>query len=231
MTTDLLQSGLTWSGATFLAYVVAKRLALSFSLGRNAPLILTLLLLSAITQILHVPFTQYMDGAHWLMLPLGPCTVAFALSIHRHRGLIRHQWAALTVGIIVGSGTAMGSSWGLAKIFNLDPLIVLSLIPRSISTPFALTFSADIGGHPELTATFVCLTGILATYLGTIIIQMHPSLSPLTRGAILGMGAHAIGVHKAHDYDPEDGAFAGLVMVCAGIANVIAAPVVTWILA
>jgi len=47
----------------------------------------------------------------------------------------------------------------------------------------------------------------------------------LARGALFGMGAHGVGVATAAQFGEEEGSIAGLVMVLAGIANVLAAAI------
>jgi len=132
--------------------------------------------------------------------------------------------------IIVGSFASMLSAWGLATLMQLDPTLRLSLMPRSISTPFAMEVSGDIGGIPDLTAIFVVLTGVMGAALGEVIVKYLPLRSSLARGALFGMGAHGAGVARAHQMGRQEGSIAGLVMVMVGIVNVLLAPILGWLL-
>src|SRR5690606_5346239 len=105
-----------------------------------------------------------------------------------------------------------------------------SLLPRSISTPFAMEVSGEIGGIPQLTAIFVVLTGVLGAALGDIVLAWLPLRSALARGALLGVGAHGAGTAKAHMIGREEGSIAGLVMVLVGLMNILVAPVLAQIL-
>ena len=102
----------------------------------------------------------------------------------------------------------------------------LSLLPRSISTPFAMTISGEIGGTPDLTAVFVVVTGIVGAILGEVFVNCLPLHSPLARGVLLGVGAHGAGTAKAHEIGRQEGSVAGLVMVLVGLFNVLLAPLV-----
>jgi len=86
--------------------------------------------------------------------------------------------------------------------------------------------SGDIGGVPDLTAVFVILTGICGAALGEVVLKVMPLRSSLARGALFGMGAHGAGVARAHQIGGEEGSIAGLVMVLAGLFNVMIAPLV-----
>src|SRR6185369_2436272 len=112
-----------------------------------------------------------------------PATVAFAVPIYEQRRLIARHWLLLLSGVLVGSATAMISCWLLAGLFGLDSQLRLSLLPRSLSTPFAVAVSGRIGGQPGLTAVFVLVTGILGATIGEILLKWIPVRSVLARGA------------------------------------------------
>jgi putative effector of murein hydrolase len=99
-------------------------------------------------------------------------------------------------------------------------------LPRSISTPFAMTISGEIGGAPDLTAVFVVVTGIAGAILGEVLLSWLPNSSWLARGTLLGVGAHGAGTAKAHELGRLEGSVAGLVMVLVGFFNVLLAPFV-----
>jgi len=87
-----------------------------------------------------------------------------------------------------------------------------------------MSVSGDIGGIPDLTAVFVVLTGIFGAVLGELLLAWLPLRSALARGALFGMGAHGAGVAQARRMGQEEGAIASLVMILAGLCNVLAAP-------
>ncbi len=132
--------------------------------------------------------------------------------------------------MLAGTATSIGTSWLLATLLGLDGALRLSLLPRSISTPFAMEVSGDIGGIPDLTAVFVVITGVLGAALGEFILAWLPIRSTLARGALFGVGAHGAGTAKAHEIGREEGSIAGLVMVLVGLLNVVAASAISYLL-
>lgn len=226
----VLESMILWSAVTIALYLTARHFHRRWSRWWTAPIIAAPLLLIAITVSSHTSYSVYINGTHWLIALLGPATVAFAVPIYRQREVIRRHWLVLAAGVLVGSGTAMLSAWGLAGMLGLEGSLRLSLLPRSISTPFAMTVSGEIGGVPDLTAIFVILTGVFGAAFGASILYWMPLRSPMARGALFGMGAHAVGSNRAHQIDRDEGAIAGLVMVLAGIVNVLAAPLLAHLL-
>ena len=215
-----------WSGATVGLYFTVKAAYRRTRRWFLMPIVVTPALLIAAALLLHTSYRDYNGATHWLTAFLGPATVAFAVPIYEHRAVIRAHWQVLAIATLAGSLTAAGSAWLLASALGLDGALRLSLLPRSISTPFAMTVSADIGGIPELTAMFVVLTGLAGTVIGELMLLYVPVRSALARGTLLGMGAHGAGTAKAYEIGAQEGSIAGLTMVLVGLFNVLIAPLI-----
>lgn len=226
----LLMPLILWSSVTIILYIFVKRLHMRWQKWWTAPLILTPLLLIAITLLSHTSYADYIRGTHWLVLLLGPATVSFAVPIYDKRQMIRRHWLILTIGVIIGSVTSMVSAWVLASSLGIHNDLRLSLMPRSITTPFAMMVSSEIGGIPGLTALFVIITGLFGASFGEALLYWLPLKSTLARGAMFGMGAHIIGTNKAFTLNQDEGSIAGVVMVLVGVVNVLAAPLLAFFL-
>ncbi|VFU08551.1 LrgB family protein [Methylocella tundrae] len=217
-----------WSLATVGFYLCARAIYRRWPRWWLSPLVVTPAVLLILALALHTGYGDYIRGTHWIVMMLGPATVAFAIPIYEQRHVIARHWPVLVIGVIIGSGTAMATAWAMASALGLSDLLRLSLLPRSMSTPFAMAVAGDIGGSPDLTTVFVLLTGICGAALGELMLNWLPLRSSLARGALLGMGAHAAGTAKAREIGQEEGSIAGLVMVLAGLVNVLAAPILAY---
>lgn len=220
-----------WPAATVLAYAAARVAYRRRKAWWSSALVLTPALLLGLGLLMHADYREYMLGSHWLLAMTGPVIVAFALPLYEQRALIRRYWPVLLVGVAVGSVIAGGTGWLLGRLLNLPEDLSMSLVARSVATPFAMSVSRDVGGMPDVTAVFVIVTGVLGTMVGQWLRACLPLRSSLARGALFGMGAHGAGTAKAREYAAEEGAVAGLVMVLAGLANVLVTPVaVYWLM-
>lgn len=218
---------LFWSAITVFFYLIARQIYLRHPRWWLAPTLLTWVGCAGIMALMKVTYPEYLRGTQWIASFLGPATVAFALIIHEQRALIRLYWPTMLVGITVGSLLALGSAWALAYMLQLPEDWQASLMPRSVTTPFAMAMSDQIGGIPELTASLVAITGLLGTAMGEVLLKRLPLRTAMARGAMLGMGVQGSGTARAYELGREEGAVAALVMILAGLVNVLGATAVS----
>jgi len=224
MPTEL--AAIFWAVATLALYAASRLAYRRFKRWWLSPLLTTWVLCGALIVGLHTSYHDYLRGTDWLAGLLGPATVAFAIPIYEQRALIARYWTILLAGVLVGSAIAVGVSWWLAGLLQFSPEMRASLLPRSITTPFAMEISQRIGGLPALTASFTAVTGLFGAAIGESLLLWLPLRSSFARGALFGMGAHGAGVAKARELGAEEGAVAGLIMVFAGLVNVLGASLI-----
>lgn len=218
---SLTLTGFFWAFVTLAIYVAALRLGRRVRRWWTSPLLVTWVLCGALIVAFRSSYSEYLTGTRWLVLLLGPATISFAIPIHRNREVIRKHWPILAVGVVSGCVLAVASAWCFANFLDLPPELRASLLPRSITTPLAMTTSAQLGGVPELTATFTAITGLFGAAVGDLLLTLLPLRSAFARGALFGMGAHGAGVARARQIGQEEGAIAGLIMILAGLVTVI----------
>lgn len=218
-----------WGALTVSVYAGTRAIHGRRARWWTSPMLATWVVCGVLIVALHATYQEYLSGTRWLVFLLGPATVAFAIPIHRHRALIRRHWLMLTIGIVTGCALAVTSSWLLAGLFDLSPELRASLLPRSITTPLAMSTSRALGGLPELTASFTAITGLFGAAIGDLLLFCLPVRSVFARGAMFGLGAHGAGVAKAREIGEQEGAIAGLIMVLAGLVTVIGVALATWL--
>lgn len=219
-----------WSALTFATFTVARLLHRRWPHRWLTPILTTPLLIGAVVGLAGARFDDYLTDTHWIVLLLGPVTVAFAVPIYEQRELIRRSWRVLLAGMVAGNVTAVVTGWALATSLGLDDQLTRSLLPRSITTPFAMSVSSSIGGVPALTAAFTVATGLLGALLGELLLVRLRLRSELARGALFGVGAHGIGTVSAREVGQTEGAVAGLCMVLTGLMSVLVAPLIALVL-
>jgi predicted murein hydrolase (TIGR00659 family) len=216
---------LAWILLTVALYAASRAIVRRFPSPWLSPLLVVPGVLVVLLLATRTPYPTYLRGGRWLLALLGPTTVAFAVPLHRHRDLIRRYAVELLAGIATGSAVAVVSSAMLSRALGLPRTETLSMLPRSITTPFAMQVATTLGGSPVLAAVFVIVTALVGVVSGRALVSRLPLRSAVARGALLGMGAHGAGTALALELGAVEGAVSGLVMIGAGLLLLLGAPV------
>lgn len=195
------------------------------------PAIPTSILLIALVQATSSSYPLYFKDTQWLVWLLGPATVAFALPIYQNRRIVRKYWMALVAGSLVSIAVSVVVTLLVAQALSLNDEITRSLLSRSVSTPFALEATANLGGTAQLTGVFVVITGLFGIVLGELILALIPLRSRLAKGAPLGTAAHGFGLSIARSLGHEEGAVASLTMIFSGVLMVVLSPMIARVVA
>lgn len=179
------------------------------------PLLLSPILLIIFISLFHISATNYMQSSKVLTHLLGPATIAFAVPIYKHMSLLKKYFGIILISVTTGTLIAIITSYFFSLIINLQSEFLISLLPRSITTPIAIEVSEEIGGLPTLTTVFVILTGIIGGIIGPFAIKFLSLKSPIAKGLALGMGAHGVGTTKAMEMGEQEATFSTLAMILA----------------
>ncbi len=210
---------------TILSYAGAKVLYRKKQFIFLSPLVICPVLLISLLLSFHVSLETYSLGTQWITNMLQPAIVAFAVPLYKYRLLLKKYVLELAFGVFGGSTIAIVSSVMYGKLFHLTPQLLDSLAPRSITTPIAMNISQTIGGLPAMTASFVIVTGIVGIIAGPFILKWLPIHHEVSKGMLLGMGAHGAGTAQAYEIGSIEGAIASLTMIAAGIITIMVAPI------
>ena len=212
---------------TLLVYFLNKRLYRRWRTLLLMPLVMTPLVLVALT---HVSWQDYIAESHWLLWLLGPATLAFAVPVYENLALIRRHWLSLSAGVLTATCVAVCSSVWLARLLTLPESIQRSLAVRSITTPFALAAAQPMGGQPDLVALFVVITGVFGMAVGDALFLRIAIKQGVAKGAGLGAASHGAGTARAYQLGQQEGVVSSLVMMLSGVVTVLLAPLLSHLL-
>ena len=216
-TTPLL--GLT---VTLLAYQAAYWLYMKARMNPLAnPVAISVAFLVALLWFTETPYETYFEGAQFVHFLLGPATVALAVPLFANLERLRRDLVPLLGALLAGSFTAVAAATGIAWLAGASRETVLSLAPKSVTTPIAMGVAEKLGGLPSLTAVLVVSTGIIGAVLARSVLAGLRIDDDAVSGFALGIAAHGIGTARAFQVSATMGAFAGLAMGLNGIVTAI----------
>ena len=207
-----------WFLTTLALYVAAKQLQMRVGRWWAGPAVIVAPLLIAATLATGTDYPTYLQYNIVLVWLLAPATVAFAVPVWTHRTTIRRHAPLLLACVIFASMVSLATGYVFSLAFDLPETIRQSLLPRSMTSPFAMPFAEAIGGDASLAALFVILVGIIGGMLGSTMLRL-PIDSPVARGLMFGLSAHGVGTAYARQLGREEGALSALAMILMGLAN------------
>ncbi|HJU50292.1 MAG TPA: LrgB family protein [Pseudogulbenkiania sp.] len=169
---------------------------------------------------------EYMKGAQFIQLLLGPATVGLAIPLYHNLSRLKRAALPLTLTLLAGSLTGILSAVGLGMAFGLPHEILLSLMPRAVTTPIAIGIAEHIGGIPALAVTFVIVSGIFGAVIVKPLFSRLRLDDDLVMGVATGISAHGIGTARVFLLSETAGAFAGLAMGLNGVVTAVLVPIV-----
>lgn len=221
----LSASPLLFLTLTLAAYVIGDAIYRRAGLSPWAnPVLIAVVLLVGLLLATGTSYADYFEGAQFVHFLLGPATVALAVPLYRNVRALRRAMLPLAVALLGGTLTAVGSAVGIAWALGATRETLLSLAPKSVTTPIAMGISEAIRGLPSLTAVLVILTGILGAVLATATLNLLRIRDWRARGFAIGLAAHGIGTARALSLNEVAGAFASLAMGLNGLATAILVP-------
>jgi len=222
---------LLWLAVTLAAYQsgtwVFRRFGCNPLLNPVLTAVITLVLMLKISG---TNYKIYFNGAQFIHFLLGPATVALAIPLYREIEIIRKSSLSIVITLIFGSLIAIISAVGIAWILGGEKVVLLTLAPKSATTPIAMGISEQIGGLPSLTAVAVVLTGISGAVLGDFVLNRLKISDESARGMALGLASHGIGTAHAIQKSRVAGAFAALAMALNGLLTAVLLAAFVWLI-
>lgn len=178
-------------------------------------------LLMGVLLFLKIDYENYQASTLPITSSLGPFVVLLAVPLYKNKeGLKRHA-SRVILGIILGGGISTLTVVVLSYIMGIEKDLMLALIPKSITTPMAITFTETLGGIVGVSVFSVIITGLFGAAFFPMVKDLFKINNPLAIGIALGSTSHAIGTAKALEIDEEAGGYSGLAMGLTGLIFVI----------
>ena len=210
---------------TLVAYQIAYWLfrKAKFHPAAN-PVLLAVLILVPLLQLTGTSYQTYFDGAQFVHFLLGPATVALAIPLYGQIRRLHAMVLPLAVALLAGSATAIVSALVIGKLLGASTVTLISLAPKSVTTPIAMGIAEKLGGLPSLAALMVLTTGIIGAVGGSGLYRLLRIKDQAMKGFAMGIAAHGIGTARAFQENEQMGAFSALAMGLNGLLTALLLP-------
>lgn len=187
------------------------------------PLVLAAVMCITVLLVFDIPLEQFSKGGSVINMMLGPVTALLALGIYNQRTVLKRYFLPVILGCTAGSLTSMGSIYALCKLIKLDPTITASILPKSCTTPIALSIAESHGGLAAIAAACVIIAGITGALCAPMFAKWFGITDPVAQGIATGACSHALGTTKAREMGELQGAMSSIAIGICGLVSVILA--------
>ena len=187
------------------------------------PLLIAIILVILFLKLSGVEYETYNVSAKYLTYLLAPATVSLAIPMYERMQLLKENYAAILTGILSGVLASLVCVLAMALVFHLSQAEYVTLLPKSVTTAIGMDIAKELGGHSEIAAAVIIITGVLGNMAAEPICRIFAIRHPV--GIALGTSAHAIGTAKAMEMGETEGAMSSLAIVVAGVCTVVGATV------
>ncbi len=175
--------------------------------------------------VLDIPYAVYMEGGKWLQHLLGPAIVGLAYPLYNQRHLlIKYKYSILS-GLFIAMMSGLISVYVLLVLLNVEKELILTALPKSLTTPIAMQVSETIGGIAPLTAALVMIAGFTGAIFGPYIYKLAKINSAISRGVSMGSTSHGVGISKLNEYGEEDLSIGSVSMSLSAVLGAVICPI------
>lgn len=222
---EFFVSDLMLLAVTIAVYLIFKMMYDRFKTTIFNPMLISILFMVGYLKLFDVNYEVYMNATKVIDLMLGLSVVSLGYLLYKQRLFLGQNVITILVSIFVGSAIGLISVDYIARLLGAGGSIVMSLQPKSVTTPIAVILSKNGGGIPALTAIMVILVGLFGNMISPIVFKIFGIKSALSRGLALGTSAHGMGTAKAVEMGAVEGAMSALAIGIAGAMTAVMIPI------
>ena len=215
---------------TFGVFFAAKWLQKRTGILLLNPILLTIAALIVFLKLTGVSYEAYSQGGRLIEFWLKPAVVALGVPLYLQLETIKKQLLPILLSQLAGCLVGVSSVVLIAQLLGASPEVVLSLAPKSVTTPIAMEVAQSVGGIPSLTAAVVVVVGLLGALFGFKTMKIVHVGSPIAQGLSMGTAAHAVGTSAAMEVGRKYGAYASLGLTLNGIFTALLTPAILQLL-
>ena len=190
------------------------------------PILLAIAAIICFLQLTGVSYETYQEAGSLVEFWLRPAVVALGVPLYLQLKMIKKQLMPIILSQLAGCFVGLVSVTIIAKLLGASPEVIMSLAPKSVTTPIAMEVSEAVGGIPSLTAAVVIVVGLFGATCGFKVLQVGRVGSPIAQGLSMGTASHAVGTSRAMEISGKYGAYASLGLTLNGILTALLAPTI-----
>lgn len=221
---EILQNNLVLLALTFGIFYGARQFQKWTGWIVLNPILVTIAVLIVLLKLTGISYETYSQAGGYIEFWLKPAIVALGVPLYQNLGQIRRQFLPIFFSQLVGCVIGVVSVVVIAQAMDASRETIISLAPKSVTTPIAMEVCQSLGGIPSLTAAIVVSVGLFGAVFGFKVLEVWHVKNPYSQGLSIGTASHAVGTSRAMEKGASYGAYASLGLILNGVLTALLAP-------
>ena len=223
---EILQNNLVLLALTFGIFYGARQFQKWTGWIVLNPILVTIAVLILFLQLTGISYGTYHQAGQYIDFLLKPAIVALGVPLYRNLKRIRQQLLPIFLSQLAGCIAGIVSVVAIAKLMGASSAVIISLAPKSVTTPIAMEICKATGGIPSLTAAIVVCVGLFGAVFGFKVLEVWHIRNPYSQGLSIGTASHAVGTSRAMEKSETHGAYASLGLILNGVLTSVLTPLI-----
>ncbi|MDD5102087.1 MAG: LrgB family protein [Endomicrobiaceae bacterium] len=212
--------------STILIYKLTTKIKHIKYMSIIPPVILCAIIIYALNILLKIDYNTYNNGGKVLTFLLGPAIIAFSLPLIKNLKVLQKNYSVILIGVCISTIFAILSVVCVALVLKANTNIMLSIVPKAVTTPVAIEISKVLGGKPEITILLTIFSGMFGAIFGHWILKGINVTNNLAIGVAIGSVSHVLGTAKCYDENSLQAAVSTITLVLSCVTTAIIAPLI-----
>ncbi|KXB67686.1 TIGR00659 family protein [Parvimonas sp. KA00067] len=211
---------------TVITFIIGYEIQTKLGLKFLSPMVTSSVLIIAVLLIFKIPYVNYKEGADILTFFVAPATVVLAIPLYKNLDIIKKYFIPIFLGCLIGISVGAITAIILCNIFGINREILLSMLPKSVTSAIGYEISKKIGAIIEISMVFIVICGIIGYSVGELIFKIFKIDDKIARGVALGSCSHVLGTAKAMELGEVEGSISTVSISISGVLAVILLPLI-----
>ena len=208
---------------TVITFIIGYEIQTKLGLKFLSPMVTSSVLIIAVLLIFKIPYVNYKEGADILTFFVAPATVVLAIPLYKNLDIIKKYFIPIFLGCLIGISVGAITGIILCNIFGINREILLSMLPKSVTSAIGYEISKKIGAIIEIS---IVICGIIGYSVGELIFKIFKIDDKIARGVSLGSCSHVLGTAKAMELGEVEGSISTVSISISGVLAVILIPLI-----
>lgn len=211
---------------TIITFAIGVEIQTKLNLKFLSPMLTSSVLIILFLLIFKIPYSSYKTGSDILTFFVAPATVVLAVPLYKNLQIVKKYFFPILIGCLIGIFVGILTGVIFANIFGINKEIIISMLPKSVTSAIGFEISKKIGAIMEITMVFIVFCGIVGYIVSDFIFRVFKIENKIAKGVALGSCSHVLGTAKAIELGEIEASVSTVSISISGIIAVIIIPLI-----